>query len=199
VDGDDEVEAGEDGGEAGDEHADGGEDDAAVGKDGAVGGVEGPAGIDAAGDCGDQAERAADHEDVPAEQVEAREGQVARAQHHGEDEIADGGGDGGNEEEEDHDHAVEGEEFVVSVVGNQVSLGCHQVEADDCGEDAADEEENGHRDQIKDADALVIEREEPGFDRVRNVDVGVARLEGGVVGDGGHISVRCPQSVVRCN
>ena len=82
VDGDDEVEAGEDRREADDEDAERGGDDVGVGVVRAVGRVEGPAGVDAAGEHGVQIiSSAADDVEVPAQQVEAREGQVLGADH----------------------------------------------------------------------------------------------------------------------
>ena len=50
---------------------------------------------------------AAEHEEVPAQQVEPREGQVLGADHHRQAEIAQHGRDHRHQEEEHHDDAVQ--------------------------------------------------------------------------------------------
>ena len=89
VDRDDEVEAGQDRREAGDEHAERGGDDVAVRRRGAVGRVERPAGVDAAAQGRDQREHAAEHVDVPAQQVDAREREILRPDHDRDQEVAE--------------------------------------------------------------------------------------------------------------
>ncbi len=64
----------------------------AVRIDAAVGRIESPTGVHAAGNGGADREQAADHVKVPARQIEPREGQVARADHDRDQEIAQNGG-----------------------------------------------------------------------------------------------------------
>ena len=92
VDGDDEIQSGEDGGESGDEDGESGFDDFGVGEGGAEGRVEGPAGIDAAGQHAVQHHDAADDVEIPAQQVDAREGKILGADHHRDQEVAEHGG-----------------------------------------------------------------------------------------------------------
>ena len=123
MDGDDEIQSGEDGRESGDEDREAGLDDFGVGEGGAEGRVEGPAGIDAAGQHGVHHHDAADDVEIPAQQVDAREGEILRADHDRDEEIAEHRGDGRDQEEEDHDHAVHGEQLVVGVGLDQVAGG----------------------------------------------------------------------------
>ena len=118
--------------------------------------VEGPAGVDAAGQHAVQHHDAADDVEIPAQQVDAREGEILGADHHGHEEIAEHGGNRRDEEEEDHHHAVHGEELVVGVGLHQVAGGSEQLEADEQGEEAADEKEERDRDQVEKRDALVV-------------------------------------------
>ena len=94
--------------------------DFGIAEGGAEGRVEGPAGIDAAGQHAVQHHDAADDVQVPAQQVDAREREILRADHHRDKEVAQHRGDGRDQEKEDHHHAVHGEELVVGV-------GLHQV------------------------------------------------------------------------
>ena len=109
VDGHDEVEPGEDRGEAGDEDAHRGELDVALREHRAVGRVEGPARVEPAGEQRVERDRRPDHVDVPAQQVELREGQVLRPDHQRDQEVPERGRDRRDQEEEHHDHAVPGE------------------------------------------------------------------------------------------
>ena len=83
--------------------------------DGAEGRVEGPARIDAAAEQRVERDDAAEHEDVPTRQIELGKGQVLRADHHRDQEIAERVRDRGNQEEPDHDDAVHREQLVVGV------------------------------------------------------------------------------------
>ena len=76
---------------------------------GAEGRVESPAGIDAAVEDGADHQQAADDVEVPAEQVDAREGEILGADHHRDQKVAQHGGHGGDEEEKDHHLPVHGE------------------------------------------------------------------------------------------
>ena len=171
VDGDDEVEAGEDGREAGDEDAEAGGDDVGVRVVRAVGDVEGPARVHPAREHRVHREGRPRHVDVPAQQVEAREGEVLGADHHGDEEIAQGGGDGRDQEEEHHDDAVHGEELVVGLRLHHVALRRDQLEADEGGEDAADREHHGDARQVEEGDALVVRGQQPRLHAVAHVQV----------------------------
>ncbi len=70
-----------------------------------------------------QHHHAADNVEIPAEQVDAGEGEVLGPDHQGHQEISQHGGDGRNQEKENHHHAMHGEEFVVGVGLHQVARG----------------------------------------------------------------------------
>ena len=177
VDGDDEVQAGKDRGEAGDEDSDRGPDDVGVRVGGAERSVEGPAGIDAAGDHRDQRCGTADDVQVPAQQVDPGKCQVFGADHQRNEEVAEHRRHRRNQEEEHHDDAVHGEQLVVGVGRNQVTSRGEQLQADQHGEEAADPEHHGDRDEIKDRDALVVCGQQPRLDAVVGVQV-VLALDG---------------------
>ena len=161
MNGDDEVQAGQDRGEAGDEDAGDGHRDVAVGIKRRERRVEGPAGIDAARQDRKQRHRAAEHEQVPAQQVEPGKGEIARADHQRDDEIAERVGDRRNQEEPHHDDAVHGEEAVVHVGADEIGLRRRELDPDRGCRRAADEEEKDQAGEIEDGDTLVIGGEEP--------------------------------------
>ena len=171
VNGDDEVQSGEDGGESGDEDRQAGLDNLGVGEGGAEGRVEGPAGIDAAGQHAVQHHDAADDVEIPAQQVDAREGEILGADHHRHEEVAEHGGNRRDQEEENHHHAVHGEQLVVGVGLHQIAGGREQFEADEQREEAADEKEERDRDQIEQRDALVVGGEKPRTDAVLLIQI----------------------------
>ncbi len=170
VHGDDEVQSGEDGRETGDENAEGSGNYLRVRESAAVGRVKSPAGVDAAGNYGVESEGRADDVNVPAHQVDARESQVARADHQRHEEIAQGGRDGRHQEEKDHDDAVHGEELVVGFRRYQ-ALGFDEVQAHQDGEKAANEKHQSDGDEIEDGDALVVNGQQPGLHAVIHVEV----------------------------
>jgi hypothetical protein len=87
VDGDDEVQSGEDGRESGHEDCEPGFNDLRVAKGGAEGCVEGPSGVDAAGQHAVHHHDAGDDVEIPAQQVDAREGEILRPDHQRDQEI----------------------------------------------------------------------------------------------------------------
>ena len=174
--GDDEVEAGENRREAGDEDAERGGDHPAIGIGGAVGRVEGPAGVDAAGQHGEEGEQSADHQQIPAQQVDARKRQVARADHHRQEEIAQRCGNGRNQEEEHHHHAVHGEELVIGVRRDEDTRRRQQFDADHGGESAAEKKEQRDGEQVEQADSLVVLGQQPRFKTVALIQVMFAFL-----------------------
>ena len=177
---DDEVEPGQDRREPGDEDAERRGGHVGARRRGAVWRVEGPARVDTAGDDGEQREYAANHVDVPAEQVDPREREVFRADHRRNQEVAEHRRHRRNQEEEHHDHAVQREELVVGVGLEQVALRRRELEPDAHGKQAAEEEEYRDRDQVEDRDALVVLGEQPRPERVAVRQV-VVRWEGGRV------------------
>src|SRR5271169_1118878 len=156
VDGHHEIQASENGGESGDEDGESGLDNFRVGIGRAEGGVEGPASVDAAGQHAVQHHDAADDVEVPTQQVDAREGQVLSADHHGHKEISQNSRNRRDQEEEDHHHAVHGEEFVVGIGLHQVACGSEQFKTNQQGEEAADEKEHRDREQVEERNALVV-------------------------------------------
>ena len=109
---------------------------------------EGPAGIDTAEHKGREGEGSADEVEVPAEEVDLGEGEIFRAKHDGDKEVAECCGDGRHQEEKDHDDAVHGEELVIGVGGDEIGLGSEEFEADEAGEGSSDKKEEGDGDEI---------------------------------------------------
>src|SRR6266849_5467588 len=174
VDGHDEVQSGEDRGKAREEDTDSGGDNVGFKELGAQGRVEGPTGVDAAIEDRVDHQKAADDEKVPAEQVDAREGQILGPDHEGDEEVAEHGGHGRDKEEEDHDLAVHGEQFVVSVGLDEVARRGQQLQADEQREEAANKEEEGNRDQVEQRDALVVHSQEPRLGPMTRIQVVLA-------------------------
>ena len=162
--------------------------DFAAGEGAAVGGVEGPPGGDPAGDERVDRERPAGDEQVPAQQVDPREGEVFGPDHQRHEEVPQDGRDGGDEEEEDHHDAVDREQPVVDLGLEQVPLRRGQLEPHQRGRGPADEEEDRDRDHVEDRDPLVVQRQQPRPDAEPGVQVRRPRVEGGDVRDGGHTS-----------
>ena len=144
-------------------------------RDGAERRVEGPAGVDAAGDERVQREQPAEDVDVPAGEVQLRKGQILGADHDRHEEVAEHRRDDGNQEEEHHHHAVHGEELVVGLVRDEIAGRRRQVEPDQHGERAADEEEQRDGRQVQQRDALVIARQQPRLDAVAVVQIVMRR------------------------
>ncbi len=175
MDGDDEVEAGENRGEAVDKDADDRGRDGGIGVDAAKRGVKGPAGIQPAGAEGIQNEAAANHVDIPAEKIDLREGQILRADHQGNQKIAEDGGNRGNQEKEDHGHAMHGEELVVRFRRNQGAGWRQKMDTDHGGEEPANEKEKGDGTKPQQSDALVVGGEEPRTEAILGVQVILVR------------------------
>ena len=110
-------------------------------------------------------ERGAGHEDVPTGEIEPGKGQVARADHQRQEEIAEDVGNRGNEEKPDHDHAVKREEAVVGFRRDEIGRGRKQLQAHEHRGRSADEEEAVMESEIEQRDALVVAREQPGAER----------------------------------
>ena len=171
VDGDDEIQSGQDRGESRDEDGQPGLDHLGVAEGGAEGRVEGPARVHAAGQHAVQHQDAGDDVQIPAQQIDAREGQVLGADHQRDQEIAQHGGDGWDQEEEHHHLAVHGEELVVGVGLHQVARRSQQFQPDQQGEKSSDEKEESDGQQVEQRDALVVDRKQPGLDAVFLVEI----------------------------
>ncbi len=109
--------------------------------------------------------------EVERQQVQLREGDVLGPQHERQHEVAEHAGDGRDHEEEDHDHAVQREHPVVGVRAHDGRAGREQLDPQRHREDAAQQEGEQHRDQVHDADPLVIDGGEPRPDAPIGVQV----------------------------
>jgi hypothetical protein len=98
-------------------------------------------------------------------------GHVLRADHEGQEEVAEDARDGRDHEEEDHDHAVQREHAVVRHRVHDGRTGREQLEPQEQREDAAQEEPGQRQHQVDDADALVVERGQPRPDALLGVQV----------------------------
>ncbi len=67
--------------------------------------------------------------------------------------------------------AVHGEELVVGVRIDQVALRRQQLQPDQPGEDAPEEEHHGDGDDVENGDALMVLGEQPGLPAVLRVQV----------------------------
>ncbi len=168
---DDEIERRENGGKSHDENAHRHRHDVPVRIGRAVRGVEGPAGVHAAGDRRVERENAPRDKDVPAQQIQARERHVARPDHQRQQEVAQHGGDRGNQEEPHHHDAMQREKTVVGFRGHEIALRRHQLEAHHRRRPSADEEEHRDRQEVEDADALVVVGRQPGLQAVPGIEV----------------------------
>ena len=132
----------------------------------AVGNVEGPARVRRAAARKERGDGngAADDEQPPREDVDLREGHVARADLERHDEVPERRRDAGNDEEEDHDHAVEREDGIVGLGGKKVHARPDELEPHGEAERHADNEEGERRDQVEQPDPLVVGREDPAED-----------------------------------
>ena len=102
--------------------------------------------------------------------------QVARADHHGHQEISQRRRNRRHQEEEHHDDAVHGEELVVGFRCDQRALRLNQVQAHQHREKAADKEHESDRAEIEQRDALVVGGEQPGLYAVARVQIIDARF-----------------------
>ncbi len=133
--------------------------------------VKGPAGIRAAVNQRVHRENSAHHVDVPAQKVQARESQIASADHHRDKEISENGRNRRDQEKKDHDDAVHGEQPVIGFRLHQRALRIDQMDAHQNGQGAAYKEEEGDRDQIEKRNSLVIGGKQPGSPAVIRVEI----------------------------
>ena len=171
VDGNDEVEAGQNRRKANDEHAGDHRNHVRVRKGGRKRRIEGPAGIDATQEQRGQREKRSEYVQVPARKIESWKREIARAYHQGHEKVSQRRRYRRNEKEPHHDHAVHGEELVVGVGGYQIAGRSGELDADERRSRAADKEEYGDRESIKDRDPLVILRRQPRAQRHAGTEV----------------------------
>ena len=174
VNGDDEIQPREDRRKTGNEDPEHRRHNRGIGIQAAVRRIKRPAGVYAAHHHGIESEARARHVNVPAQQVDAREGQVLRADHQRDQKIPQHRGNRRNQEKENHDDAVHGEQFVVGLGGNQVTLRRQQVDADHHGKRAAQEKEQRDGNQVQQGDALVVGGEQPRAYAVLRVQIMLA-------------------------
>ena len=123
--------------------------------------VEGPAGIDPADEQGVEGHRPSQHKEVPAEEIQARKRQIPRADHQGNQKIAERHRHRRHQEEPHHHDAMHGKEPVVGFGGSEQPFGHDQIQAHQRRGKTADEEEHRDRAQIQKRNALVIGGQEP--------------------------------------
>jgi len=174
VDRDHKVEPGQDRREAGDKDRDPRHRHLTVRVDRTVGWIEGPASVDTAIDQHVHHEYTTEHKDIPAEQVQSGEGDVLCSEHNWKQEVSKHGRDRRDQEKEDHDHAVHREDPVIGIRRKQIPFRCHQLKTDQRGVDPSDQEEDRDREEIEQADSLVIEGQQPRFDRMPVSEIGRA-------------------------
>src|SRR5947209_16407385 len=85
--------------------------------------VERPAGVDAADDDDQQPDERTDDVEVPAQKIDLRKRQILRTELNRQDEIPQDRRNGRDQEKENHDDAVEGEELVIRIARQQITLG----------------------------------------------------------------------------
>ena len=132
---------------------------------------EGPAGIDSTEHQGRECKQSADPIEIPAQQIDLREGQVFGSHHDRYQEVPQGGRHGRHQEEEDHDDSMHREELVVRIGGHKVRLRGQQFQANEAGEGAPNKEEERNRDQIEDRDALVVAGKQPTEETILVVEI----------------------------
>ncbi len=136
----------------------------AIGKQRRIRRIECPARVDASDEQEIDREQSRQDEEIPAREIEAGEGQIARADHQRNEEIAERRRDRGTEEEPYHDDAVHGEEPVVEVRLQQRAGRIDEMQPEQRGRRAADEEKERNRSEIQQRDPLVIMGQKPRAD-----------------------------------
>src|SRR6185437_910213 len=142
-------------------HSDYHEEDIAVGEHRAERRIKRPTRIDPSGQQRRDGEQTSPNVQIPTGEVQAGEGDVARPDHERQQKIAQRGRDGRNQEEPDHHHTVKGERLVVGLRAHDRPLGLHEIEADERGRHASQEEEESDTERIEDRNPLVVARGEP--------------------------------------
>src|ERR1700687_2868612 len=175
VNGDNKIQPGEDGRETGDKNSQRRGHNRGDRIHAAERSVKGPAGVHSAVDDCVQREQRAKIVDIPAQKIDAREGQIFRANHERDQEISKDRGDRWNEEEKDHDDAVHREKLVVGLRRNQITLRGKQMDADHYREGATEKKEKRDGGEIQQANTFVIGRQQPGTNAVARIQIMLAR------------------------
>ena len=101
-----------------------------------------------------------EEEDPPGEGIEPGEGNVPGPDHQRQ-QVVHEGGTCGHHEEEDHRRAVHGEQGVVGPGGEELAVGLGELDPEEKGLYAADDEEGEGGIAIHDPDLLVVDRGDP--------------------------------------
>ena len=134
-----------------------------------------------------------------AQGVEPGEGDVAGADHQGQQVVGEPGRHR-HDHQEDHGGAVHGEDLVVHVGAEEGALGRPQLPAQQHGLEAAEQEEQPGGEGVHQADLLVVDGGDPSPQALRGAGGAAEQLDrrgldrggnsgGGGTGDGGH---QCP-------
>ncbi len=114
----------------------------------------------AAGEVAEVEQQAAECGDPEAEGVQAREGHVARADHEGNEVVAEAE-QNWHADEEDHRGAVHGEEAVEGLRGDEVVVGDEKLDAHQYGFNAGDDKEDEGVADVHQADLLMVDGRNP--------------------------------------
>src|SRR6516164_6764283 len=140
--------------------------------------VECPTRVQAAGAERIENERAPDEVDVPAQEIELGKSQIFRTNHERNQKIAKHGRNRWNQKEKNHGYAMHGEEFVVGFGRDQGAGGSEQVNPDQGGKEAANEEKERDRGEVEQRNALVVRGQQPRADAIRGIEVMLVGLLG---------------------
>jgi hypothetical protein len=113
---------------------------------------------------------AAQDKEPPRKDIDLGECHVASAYLERHDEVSKRCGDSGDDEEEDHDHPVKGEERVIGLGRNDMHAGPDELKTHGKAEAHTDGEERERREQVQEADPLMIGCEYP------SENAGICRL-----------------------
>ncbi len=171
MDRDDEIESGEDRREAVDEDSSRHHNDIAIRIGARIGRIERPARIGSSQHHRGDHQRASEHVDIPARQVQAGKGEILCPDHQRQEKIPQHVRDRGDEEKPDHDDAVKGEKAVVGFRGHQLARRTEEIQPHQQRGRTADGEEEADRKQVEDRDSLVIPRQQPGAKRAARIQV----------------------------
>src|ERR1700733_40837 len=132
---------------------------------------EGPAGVHSTEHEGRERKQSADPIEIPAQQIDLREGQVLGSHHDGYQEVPQGGWHRRHQEEEHHNNSMHREELVVRIGGNKIGLRGQQLQANEAGEGSSNKEEKRNRDQVEDGNTLVVAGKQPAEQTILVVEV----------------------------
>ncbi len=166
----DEVQTRENGRKARDESAEDHENDRRA-RTNRVRSVERPAGIRAAEKQSAECDDRTGDEDIVGRQVDSRKGDVFCAEHDRKHEVSESARNPWNDDQKHHDRAVVREHLIVSVRVHQSLSAGKMLQANQHGENSAQQEEEQNREQVHDPDPLVIESGHPRPDTFAMIQV----------------------------